>query len=148
MRGGDTLARGTITLASCRSVASRNTGRRHRSRGGAPLARRECRAVQRSPSLPVARDLKFLRDLVGDARFESATAPRFVLDLRRAGPDAADSGWLFESSPFRAIFNAFDPARAEDFWRQAALARQYDAVVHFDSTGPTVPLPWLPPAKF
>ena len=83
-----------------------------------------------------------------EAYFESATAPRFVLDLRRADPDAADSGWLFESSPFRAIFNAFDPARAEDFWRQAALARKYDAVVHFDSTGPTVPLPWLPPAKF
>ena len=83
-----------------------------------------------------------------EAYFESATAPRFVLDLRGADPDASESGWLFESRPFRAIFLAFDPTRAEDSWRHATLARQHDAVVHFDSTRPTVPLPWLPPAEF
>ena len=83
-----------------------------------------------------------------EAYFESATEPRFVLDLRGADPDASGSGWLFESRPFRAIFSAFDPTRAEDFWSRTALARQYDAVVHFDSTKPTVPLPWLPPAEF
>ena len=83
-----------------------------------------------------------------EAYFESATAPRFVLDLRGADPDASESRWLFESRPFRAIFFAFDPSRAEDFWSHATLARQYDAVVHFDTTRPTVSLPWLPPAEF
>lgn len=83
-----------------------------------------------------------------EAYFESATEPRFVLDLRGADPDASESGWLFESRPFRAISLGFDPTRAEDFWQHAVLARQYDAIVHFDSTGPTVLLPWLPPAEF
>lgn len=83
-----------------------------------------------------------------EAYFESATAPRFVVDLRGADPDASESGWLLESRPFRAIDYAFDPTRAEYSWRHATLARQYDAVVHFDATKPTVLLAWLPPTKF
>ena len=75
-----------------------------------------------------------------EAYFAEAAAPRFVLDLRRP-PNDRGGAWLFEPRPSRDIGCCYDPDRPEDFWRDTPLSEWYDAIIHFESTRPTVVLP-------
>lgn len=83
-----------------------------------------------------------------EAYLTSATPPRYFLDLRGASANAAGSNWPHEFRPFRAIRAAYDPDRPEAYWRETFLSVRYDAIVHFDTTTPTVILPFLPPSTF
>lgn len=83
-----------------------------------------------------------------EAYLASATAPRFVLDLRGANANSAGSGWLHKVRPFRNIRAIYEPGRPEEYWRETLIHERYDAIVHFDATTPTVILPFLPPSTF
>ena len=80
-----------------------------------------------------------------EAHFATASAPRFVLDLRRPLNEPG-SAWLSEPRPGRHIgccYRADDPLL---FWNDEALLPQwFDVIIHFESTLPTVVFDTLPP---
>ena len=79
-----------------------------------------------------------------EAYFAEAAAPRFVLDLRRPLDDPG-SAWLSERRLSRDIGCCYNPERPEGFWRDMPLPDWYDAIIHFESTRPTVVLSTRPP---
>ena len=82
-----------------------------------------------------------------EAYFAEAAAPRFVLDLRRPLDEPA-SAWLSEARPFRRIGCCYDPARADSYWLDTPLPQWFDAIIHFESTRPTVVLPMRRPTTW
>ena len=82
-----------------------------------------------------------------EAYFAAAEAPRFLLDLRRP-PNEPGSAWLFDPRRSRAIGCCFVPELAESYWRDTPLPEWFDAVIHFESTRPTVLLPRTPPSTW
>ena len=79
-----------------------------------------------------------------EAYFAEAAAPRFVLDLRRP-LDERGSAWLSEPRPFRRIGCCYNPDRADSYWLDTPLPDWFDAIIHFESTRPTVVLGTRPP---
>ena len=80
--------------------------------------------------------------------FATASAPRFVLDLRRP-PGESGSAWLTEPRRFRSIGCCFNPAQPEDFYTpNTPLPDWYDAIIHFETTRPTALLPHRPPTTW
>jgi len=69
--------------------------------------------------------------------FHQSSLPRFVLDLREASPAAPGSTWLAQEYDFRSIgamaMDGFAPTRT--------LTTDYDALIFFDKTKPSVLLP-------
>ena len=85
------------------------------------------------------------RDNSFEAYFATASAPRFVLDLRRPLNEPG-SAWLTKPRPGRHISCCYDPDEPHWFWRDEALLPQwFDAIIHFESTRPTVVFDTLPP---
>ena len=85
-----------------------------------------------------------------EAYLAGASAPRFLLDLRRP-LDEPGSAWLSEPRLFRHIGCCFDPARPADYfyyYRRAPLRDSFDAIIHFESTRPTALLPRRPPSTW
>ena len=82
-----------------------------------------------------------------EAYFAEAAAPRFVLDLRRPSSDER-SAWLIEPRPSRFIGCCYDPDHPEVFWRDTSLPDWFDAIIHFETTRPTVVLPSRPPTTW
>ena len=85
-----------------------------------------------------------------EAYLAGASAPRFLLDLRRP-LDEPGSAWLSEPRLFRHIGCCFDPARPADYfyyYRRAPLRDWFDAIIHFESTRPTALLPRRPPSTW
>jgi erythromycin esterase-like protein len=62
--------------------------------------------------------------------FQASGLPRFVLDLRKAVPASADSGWLLERRPFRSI----GAMEMESQFFPLALRDSFDAVVWIEKT--------------
>ena len=81
-----------------------------------------------------------------EAYFATASAPRFVLDLRRPLTEPGNS-WLAESRPFRTVGAGYDQTQMYH-WRPTLLAEWYDGIIHFRSTRPTATLPYRPPTSF
>ena len=85
-----------------------------------------------------------------EAYLSGASAPRFLLDLRRP-LDEPGSAWLSEPRRFRHIGCCFDPARPAGYfyyYRRAPLRQWFDAIIHFESTRPTVLLPRRRPSTW
>ena len=83
-----------------------------------------------------------------ESLFAEASAPRFVLDLRRP-PGETGSAWLTEPRQFRSIGCCFNPARPENFYTpNTPLSDWYDAIIHFESTRPTALLSSRPPTTW
>jgi erythromycin esterase len=68
--------------------------------------------------------------------FEATGLPRFVLDLRKAVPRSAESGWLCEKRPFRSI----GAMEVENQFFPTPLRDAFDAVVWIGKTSASVPL--------
>ena len=81
-----------------------------------------------------------------EAYFATASAPRFVLDLRRPLTEPGNS-WLAESRPFRTVGAGYDGTQMYH-WRPTLLAEWYDGIIHFRNTRPTATLPYRPPTSF
>ena len=81
-----------------------------------------------------------------EAYFAEASAPRFVLDLRRPFTEPANS-WLSESRPFRYIGARYDQTEPS-YAPPTPLAEWYDVIIHFETTRPTALLPARPPTSF
>ena len=82
-----------------------------------------------------------------EAYFAEASAPRFVLDLRRLSREPGNT-WLFDDRLFRhsgACYTEEDPER---YWDRTPLSDWFDAIIHFDSTRATTLLPRRPPSTF
>lgn len=71
-----------------------------------------------------------------------ASAPRFMLDLRNRDANSAATSWLSETRPFRDIGCCYDPDHPDHFWEDTPLAEWFDVIVHFETTRPTVILPF------
>ena len=90
-------------------------------------------------------NLRPARENSFEAYFATASAPRFVLDLRRP-PNEPGGAWLFEPRPARHIGCCYHPEEPQWFWRNEALLPQwFDVIIHFESTRPTVVFDTLPP---
>ena len=89
-------------------------------------------------------DLDPPRENSFEAYFATASAPRFVLDLRRP-PNEPGSAWLFEPRPARHIGCCYHPERQWGWRDEALLPQWFDAIIHFESTRPTVVFDTLPP---
>jgi erythromycin esterase-like protein len=68
----------------------------------------------------------------------STGIPQLVLDLRRASPDVPGSTWLLGSALYRDI----GAIAADGFAFTSRLTTDFDALVFFDRTTPTVLLPF------
>ncbi len=62
--------------------------------------------------------------------------PRFVLDLRKAAADSAESGWLTKSVPFRSI----GALAMESQFGPQNLSEYYDAVIYIEETSRARPI--------
>jgi erythromycin esterase-like protein len=60
--------------------------------------------------------------------------PSFMLDLRRIPRDSRATRWATEPRPFRAV----GPVATEDQFFPTVVGDEYDALVYFDRTTPTV----------
>lgn len=84
----------------------------------------------------------------------SASAPRFVLDLRAADTSAAGAAWLGEARPFRSIGCCSDPSSPDRYWSlhrfgaDLRLTERFDVLIHHESTRATAILPWRSPCTF
>ena len=104
----------------------------------------------RFTAVSLTRGLSGLRELELDpplpnsfeAYLGGASAPRFLLDLRGTA-DEPGGEWLAEPRRFRHIGCCFGTDRpAEDFYfAPASMPDWFDAIIHFESTRPTVLLP-------
>ena len=106
-------------------------------------------AVGAGGSRYLGRNEFVLDDLIDgsfEAYFATASAPRFVLDLRRPLTEPGNS-WLAESRPFRTVGAGYDGTQMYH-WRPTLLAEWYDGIIHFRSTRPTATLPYRPPTSF
>lgn len=72
-----------------------------------------------------------------------ARMPRMIVDLR-AIPDpngSAETEWLAEPRAFRSIGAVYDPdVSASEYFREVRLAREFDVIVYFERTTPSLPL--------
>ncbi|MEZ4417207.1 MAG: erythromycin esterase family protein [Gemmatimonadota bacterium] len=78
----------------------------------------------------------------------SAGLPRFVLDLRGRDLDAEETSWLRGPRRFRSVGCCYDPLSPINYWPVADLTADFDALIYFESTGPTRLLPNRPPSTF
>lgn len=69
--------------------------------------------------------------------FHQTGLPRFILDLRRAGRDNGGA-WLLGQNEFREI----GAVAADGYALRSSLPVDYDAIIFFDQTTPTVLLPF------
>ena len=65
--------------------------------------------------------------------FHQTGLPRFILDLRRASPEATDSAWLTRSALFRSIGSMAGDTQ----FHPCTVSDEYDALVYFDQTQAT-----------
>jgi erythromycin esterase-like protein len=68
--------------------------------------------------------------------FLATRLPRFILDLRKAVPVSADSGWLTEHRPFRSI----GAMEMDQQFHPTSIRDSFDAVVWIEKTSATIPL--------
>ena len=68
--------------------------------------------------------------------FQATGLARFILDLRKAVPRSADSGWLCERRPFRSIGSM----EMEEQFSPTSIRDCFDAVVWIERTSASVPL--------
>ena len=78
--------------------------------------------------------------------FSSASAPRFLLDLRV--PDSVGSSWLFGERQSRSIGCCFDPDNPSRYWYPTRLADLFDVIIHFQNTRPTTVIDSRYPSDF
>jgi erythromycin esterase-like protein len=71
-----------------------------------------------------------------EAVFRQAGLPRFIVDLRTIQPGTPESGWLAQPHPFRSIGAV---AQEQQFF-PVLLSREFDAVVHIETTSRARPL--------
>jgi erythromycin esterase-like protein len=70
-----------------------------------------------------------------------ARMPRLILDLRGASEDSPATTWLTRPHGLRSIGALYDPNVApEEYFRDVRLAEEFDAVIYFEETTPSVPL--------
>ncbi len=62
--------------------------------------------------------------------------PRLILDLREAQPGSAESGWVFEPLELRSI----GAMAMDDAFSARILAEEFDALIYFETSTPSVPL--------
>lgn len=76
-------------------------------------------------------------------QFHRLGHPRFAVDLRplreEPPPEAA---WLLGPRPFRMVGAVYDPVDGDRFFSPASLPFEYDVMIHFEETTPTVLLPF------
>jgi erythromycin esterase len=70
--------------------------------------------------------------------FHSTGMPLFFLDMRNSWNEDPEPGWMRDEIELRNI----GAGVADGFWITARLARDYDALVFFDRTTPSVLLPF------
>ena len=75
-----------------------------------------------------------------ESYFRSTELPRFFLDLRRPPSDPAVKEWLSTPHLFRGIGAAYRPSTPEEFIGPALLPDQYDVIVYFQDTSPSLVL--------
>lgn len=80
--------------------------------------------------------------------FAAAEIPEFLLDLRGHDLQSADSRWLAGPRSFRSIGCCYDPGAASSYWSQARLPDLFDAIVFFETSSPSILLPFQYPAAF
>lgn len=68
----------------------------------------------------------------------STGIPRLILDVRQASPADPGSSWLFGTAQYRYI----GALVAEGFFFTSGLTGEYDALIFFDQTSPSVLLPF------
>ncbi len=97
--------------------------------------------LSRSPFMQRVFDLPPPVENSFEAILAGASPPRFVLDLRRTA-DEPGSEWLFEPRLFRNIGCCFHPDwSTRSVFSLSPLPDWFDAIIHFESTRPTVLLP-------
>ena len=73
-----------------------------------------------------------------ESYFRSTDLPRFFLDLRRLPSDPAVRDWVSTPHPFRSLGAAYRPSTPEDFIEPARLPEQYDVMIYFQDTSPSL----------
>jgi erythromycin esterase len=74
--------------------------------------------------------------------FHSAGVPRMILDLRRVDSTAPATRWLAGPRWMRAIGAVYDKDQPANFAYFARLPAEYDVIIYFEETTPSVLLPF------
>jgi erythromycin esterase-like protein len=69
--------------------------------------------------------------------FHQTGMPQFIVDLRRASSDNPGSAWLLDDVQFRTI-----GAVPVDGFAVTRLVHDYDAIIYFDHSSPSLLLPF------
>ena len=85
-----------------------------------------------------------LQPLSYEHHLSSATAPRYVLDLRNRGVGSAGASWLTGPRSFRAIGCCYDAGAPSRYWSQPPLGEWFDILIHYEATRPTT----IPPGRY
>ena len=68
----------------------------------------------------------------------STGMPKFILDMRQASPNDPGSSWLFGTTQYRYI----GALKQDGFLYTNQLTTDYDVLIFFDQTSPSVLLPF------
>jgi erythromycin esterase-like protein len=80
--------------------------------------------------------------------FSSASAPRFLLDLRGRDLTSDTTSWLAGPRFLRTIGCCYDPTTPDRYRYQAWLPDEFDLIIHLGGSTRTVSLPYRPPNTF
>ena len=71
----------------------------------------------------------------------TASAPRFILDLREVDGNTVGGSWLTEPRQTRHIGCCYEQDEPEAYWDLSRMTQLYDLIAHFETTGATTVLP-------
>ena len=74
--------------------------------------------------------------------FYSANMPRMILDLRGVDYDSTATDWLPGPRRFRSIGALYDDTNPLNYFYDAKLPVEYDVIIYFENTTPSVLLPF------
>jgi erythromycin esterase len=74
--------------------------------------------------------------------FRGADMPRFFLDMRTIDFDSTATDWIPGPRRFRLIGAVYDPKNPEWYFDNAELPKEYDVMIYFENTTPSILLPF------
>lgn len=81
------------------------------------------------------------------AHFASTGLQRFILDLSGPFTEPANR-WLVGPRPLRSIGCCYRPSDPGFYFLDTVLPAEFDAIIYFDTTTPSILLPFRPPSDF
>jgi erythromycin esterase len=83
----------------------------------------------------------FIPETSFEYQFERLRKERFILDLRSL-PQSAEIAWLRGERPLRIIGSVYAPNFAANYFYASTISTEYDVMIHFATTKPSVLLPF------